>query len=76
MKTIHLIVKTLIILCIIGAGILVFAGSPEGPFFFLDTASLAFVVLGAAAMRFAARMGKRGLKNPFISGKLQAGMLS
>ena len=50
MKTVHLIVKTLIVSSLIGAGILVFAGSPEGPYFFLDTGSLAFVVLGGAAM--------------------------
>ena len=52
MKTIRLtfIVKTLIISCLILAGILVFPASPEGPFFFLDMFSLVFVVLGGAAM--------------------------
>lgn len=50
MRTIHLIVKTLIISCLILAGILVFPGSSEGPFLFLDFFTLVFVVLGTAAM--------------------------
>ena len=47
---VDIIAKILISVCLIGAGILVFAGSAPGSFFFLDYAGLISVVLGAVAV--------------------------
>lgn len=49
---VDIIAKILISACLIGAGILVFSGSVPGSFFFLDSAGLISVVLGAVAVTF------------------------